>query len=533
MKPIASFERQPFRAQRVWVALDLLLTCETIAEARDQTKLRLARSRNHGLARAGRVVRPVHTFDIASSRRRPVPGHAPGRPIRGIRDTGPVTMTPESRERRARVRGRLARTKSSQACRGASGAARLAVRGDGTGGQPDRMLRLHPHRRRPSRRPPRRPRRAGGRPARAPVRRVHGDGRPRHRGEGRPRSSSPATCSTPTSSRAARSSASPPSSARLVEAPIRTVIIPGTHDVYDRASIYRAYDLAALAGIDAGRRPRHGPDAGPPVGPPRRLRRRRPRPGLRDEARAAQPARRDLDVSRERPGRGDLAGRDGPRLARDPRPDRPRRGRHHAATRSPRAASTTSPSVTGTRPSRAGRRRRRTPTPARPEPVALDQDGAGKVAPRRARRRRPAAGPSRSTPRTVGRTRFEKLELDAADHRRPAGPGRAARRPGPTRTSSSTSGSTASARTSSTSTSTRSRARSRRPSSRSASATCRMPALTEGVLPVGRHDRRRVHPRTSRAGSPSSRRPAGADATRPPSSATSSGSAGCSSPATR
>src|SRR6476659_3906127 len=35
---------------------------------------------------------------------------------------------------------------------------------------------------------------------------------------------------------------------RLVEAHIRTVIIPGTHDVYDRASIYRAYDLAALAG---------------------------------------------------------------------------------------------------------------------------------------------------------------------------------------------------------------------------------------------------------------------------------------------
>ena len=35
---------------------------------------------------------------------------------------------------------------------------------------------------------------------------------------------------------------------RLVGAKIRTVIIPGTHDVYDRASIYRAYDLAALAG---------------------------------------------------------------------------------------------------------------------------------------------------------------------------------------------------------------------------------------------------------------------------------------------
>ncbi|GIW19773.1 MAG: hypothetical protein KatS3mg065_0069 [Chloroflexota bacterium] len=36
--------------------------------------------------------------------------------------------------------------------------------------------------------------------------------------------------------------------ARLAAAKIRTVIVPGTHDVYDRASIYRAYDLAALAG---------------------------------------------------------------------------------------------------------------------------------------------------------------------------------------------------------------------------------------------------------------------------------------------
>jgi DNA repair exonuclease SbcCD nuclease subunit len=35
---------------------------------------------------------------------------------------------------------------------------------------------------------------------------------------------------------------------RLVDARIRVVIAPGTHDVYDRASIYRAYDLAAMAG---------------------------------------------------------------------------------------------------------------------------------------------------------------------------------------------------------------------------------------------------------------------------------------------
>ena len=36
---------------------------------------------------------------------------------------------------------------------------------------------------------------------------------------------------------------------RLAESSIRTVVIPGTHDVYDRASIYRAHDLAALAGV--------------------------------------------------------------------------------------------------------------------------------------------------------------------------------------------------------------------------------------------------------------------------------------------
>ena len=35
---------------------------------------------------------------------------------------------------------------------------------------------------------------------------------------------------------------------RLGEAKIRTVIAPGTHDCYDRASIYRAYDLKDLSG---------------------------------------------------------------------------------------------------------------------------------------------------------------------------------------------------------------------------------------------------------------------------------------------
>lgn len=36
---------------------------------------------------------------------------------------------------------------------------------------------------------------------------------------------------------------------RLTDATIRTVIIPGTHDVYDGSSVYRAYDMAALAGL--------------------------------------------------------------------------------------------------------------------------------------------------------------------------------------------------------------------------------------------------------------------------------------------
>jgi DNA repair exonuclease SbcCD nuclease subunit len=39
---------------------------------------------------------------------------------------------------------------------------------------------------------------------------------------------------------------------KLREGRIRTVIIPGTHDVYDRSSIYRAHDLPAMAGNPAG-----------------------------------------------------------------------------------------------------------------------------------------------------------------------------------------------------------------------------------------------------------------------------------------
>lgn len=39
---------------------------------------------------------------------------------------------------------------------------------------------------------------------------------------------------------------------RLSEKKIRTVIIPGTHDVYDRSSVYRAHDIAAMSTTAAG-----------------------------------------------------------------------------------------------------------------------------------------------------------------------------------------------------------------------------------------------------------------------------------------
>lgn len=39
---------------------------------------------------------------------------------------------------------------------------------------------------------------------------------------------------------------------RLVAGHVRVALIPGTHDVYDRSSVYRAYDLAVLAGAPPG-----------------------------------------------------------------------------------------------------------------------------------------------------------------------------------------------------------------------------------------------------------------------------------------
>ena len=61
-------------------------------------------------------------------------------------------------------------------------------------------------------------------------------------------SSSPATCSTRTSSPSAPWSAWPPSSRGSPRPASARSSCPGTHDVYDRSSVYRAYDLAAMAG---------------------------------------------------------------------------------------------------------------------------------------------------------------------------------------------------------------------------------------------------------------------------------------------
>ena len=141
-----------------------------------------------------------------------------------------------------------------------------------------------------------------------------------------------------------------------------------------------------------------------PVDPHRAPRRRRPGPVLRDQARAAQPA------ARTSPPRGagcDLEDRPAPRRDRDPRPDRPRRGRDHhdeiAASGLDYLAlghwhSAQAAKAGGVTYAYAGA----------PEPVAVDQDRAGKVLLVDARRARRARKSSRSSERAVGRTAFER-----------------------------------------------------------------------------------------------------------------------------
>lgn len=196
---------------------------------------------------------------------------------------------------------------------------------------------------------------------------------------------------------------------RLVTAKIRTVIIPGTHDVYDRASLYRVHDLAALAGstedddfvtVLTPDRPSvhivacdvivHGPVFATKRAPHSPLRDLKVNPG--DDATwhvgmvhgsLAIPDRTDRDevvVTREEI---ESTGLDYLAL-----------GHWHSAQQG-KAGSTTY--------AYAGA----------PEPVAVTQDGAGKVLLVELAEK---AGTRTVTidERVVGRTRFEKLDLDAA-----------------------------------------------------------------------------------------------------------------------
>ena len=198
---------------------------------------------------------------------------------------------------------------------------------------------------------------------------------------------------------------------RLGRARIRTVIIPGTHDCYDRSSIYRAYDLKALAGsspdddlvtVMTSETPSlHLPALDAQIHAVVFPQKRAPNSPLRDVTvdRAAQPSvtwhvgmvhgalaipdRTDRDevvVTKE-----EIAATGLDYLAL---------GHWHSSQKG-KAGSTTY-AYSGA-----------------PEPVAVDQDGAGNVA---LVTLEEAAGKHEVTveERRVGTTRFERLDLDAA-----------------------------------------------------------------------------------------------------------------------
>jgi DNA repair exonuclease SbcCD nuclease subunit len=197
---------------------------------------------------------------------------------------------------------------------------------------------------------------------------------------------------------------------RLVDARIRTVIIPGTHDVYDRASLYRVHDLAALAGstgdddfvtvLTPDRRKVHLGTCDVVVHGPVFATKRAPHSPLADihveragpdaatyqvglvHGALAIPGRTDNDdvvVTRE-----EIAGSELDYLAL---------GHWHSFQHG--KSGPTSWAYSGA-----------------PEPVAISQDGAGKVLLVELDR---AAGATTVTvdARTVGRTRFEQLDVDA------------------------------------------------------------------------------------------------------------------------
>jgi len=198
---------------------------------------------------------------------------------------------------------------------------------------------------------------------------------------------------------------------RLAKSRIRTVIIPGTHDCYDRSSIFRAYDLKTLAGSTADddlvtvmtpETPSlHLPALDTRIHAVVFPQKRAPHSPLRDVAGAATPGtnatwrigmvhgalaipdRTDRDevvVTKEEIAASGL--------------DYLALGHWHSAQKG-KAGSTTY-AYSGA-----------------PEPVAVDQDGAGSVA---LVTLEESAGRREVTveERRVGKTRFERLDVDAA-----------------------------------------------------------------------------------------------------------------------
>jgi DNA repair exonuclease SbcCD nuclease subunit len=196
---------------------------------------------------------------------------------------------------------------------------------------------------------------------------------------------------------------------RLGAAMIRTVIVPGTHDVYDRSSIYRAYDLEGLAG------------SGPNDDLVTVLTPDRPDVHLTScdlvvhgrcfpTKRAPYSPLRGLDASKDRRATWHVGLVHGA-IAIHGKTDRD----DVVVTREEIAATNLDYLALGHWHSAQQARAGRVPYAyaGAPEPVALDQDRAGKVL--LVTLEQVGAGKEvRIEERTVGRTRFEKLELDAA-----------------------------------------------------------------------------------------------------------------------
>ena len=196
---------------------------------------------------------------------------------------------------------------------------------------------------------------------------------------------------------------------RLVEAKIRTVIIPGTHDVYDRSSIYRVHDVAALAGsgedddlvtvLTPDKPSVHLAACDVIVHGPVFASKRAPHSPLRDlTVTAGNGATWHVGMVHGSLAIPDKTDRDEVVFTRDEVEatglDYLALGHWHSAQKG--KAGTTTWAYSGA-----------------PEPVAVTQDGAGKVLLIELNE----AGGKRTVTidaRVVGRTRFEKLDIDAS-----------------------------------------------------------------------------------------------------------------------